>query len=789
VKGEAGDGRRGCVMCSGLYLRFNGQLPCWDNVGESHVLRTVTREGLESGREKDLFAFPELLHIRSSFAAGVLPYPEDCTRCAMLGHLDDDTSLQQTEIRVLHVEPSYYCHLSCPLCIPAADRRRLMPGPQALDPALFEAFLRRLKADGVSRVKYMFFEGRGDALVNTRLGRMIRAAKAEFPGVLTNVVTHGSYPFKPWIVTSGLDVLTLSVDGARPDSYARYRVGGDLDVVLALMRRACEERQRARSHLRVVWRYILFEWNDSDEELREASRLAASFGAELRFMRTHSKGRSQRFPDAVSLATTLRRLGIDGVGQSTFEIKTAEGVASTVDNVEAEHVAGLLGAAWAAYREGDERYTIELLREALARDPGVAPDGDSGTASELIRACLPEILRGARSPSTVSGLATLCREWGDEAGSAQLLERYVALAPAAGDRDAIVAEHHLRRAIAAIDGGSGERAAAELREALQLDPGLPIPPTGLSLAGLIDRYLEEVLAHECAPSTLCGLAHLCDHYLHDRPSARKLYSAYLQRAGHAPNRADVEAEHVAGLLGDARASYREGHERYTIELLREAIALDPGVAPDGDSATARELIQACLPEILRGARAPSTVSGLATLCREWGDAAGSARLLERYVALAPAASDREAIVAEQHLRRAIAAIDGGSRERAAAELREALRLDPGLPIPQTGFSLAELFDRYLEEVLARECAPSTLCGLAHLCDRYLHDRPSARRLYSAYLQRAGHAPNRADVEVRLRRLERGWSMRDVAGATLRRLAMPFRIRRESPAPTEEGTTG
>jgi hypothetical protein len=339
------DPPRGCVMCGSLYLRFNGQLPCWDNVGEGHVLRTVTKSGLDAGTEESLFAFQDLLHIRRSFAAGELPYPEDCRRCAMLGHPNEEPEPYPTTLQVLHVEPSFYCHLSCPLCIPAAERHGRMPSPHNLDPALFEAFLRRLRADGVSAVKYLLFEGRGDALVNPAVGRMVSAAKDAFPGVLTNVVTHGSYPWKPWLASSGLDVLTLSVDGARPESYARYRVGGDLRMALALMRRACDEGRRARNPLRVVWRYILFEWNDGDDELAEAGILAAQLGAELCFMRTHSEGRSKRFPDEESLVAALRRLGIHVAAQSTFEIKTREGTASSFALVEAEHAAGLLSAA------------------------------------------------------------------------------------------------------------------------------------------------------------------------------------------------------------------------------------------------------------------------------------------------------------------------------------------------------------------------------------------------------------------------------------------------------------
>lgn len=539
-QGEPASAPRGCVMCSSLYLRFNGQLPCWDHVGEGHVLRTVTREGLESGRERDLFSFPELLHIRGSFAQGALPYPGDCERCALLGHLHGGLPADPERVRVLHVEPSFACHLSCPLCIPAKARRRLMPPPHSMDPALFEAFLGRLREDGVREVGVLLFEGRGDPLMNPALGRMVRAAKAAFPRTVTNVVTHGCYPFRPWLVTGGLDVLTLAVDGVRPESYARYRVGGDLGAALALMRSACEERRRERSPLRVVWRYILFEWNDGDDELREAARLAATIGAELRFLRTHSEGRSLRFADGASLSAALRRLGVDAAEQSTFELKSREGTTSSVDHVAAEHAAALLAAAREAFRRGDQRHAVDLLDQALARDPGIAPSRGAGTVRERLGQVLGEVLQAARAPSTLSGLAALCREGGDGDGSSRLLERYLQLAPGAADRGPIAAERHLKEAIAALRDDRTREAVVSVRTALRLDPGLVLPEEPVPLARLVACHLDTILQGGPAPSTLCALAFLCDRLLGDRASAAVLYSAYLRAGGDPPDREDVE---------------------------------------------------------------------------------------------------------------------------------------------------------------------------------------------------------------------------------------------------------
>ncbi len=31
-----------CMMCTSLYVKANGDIPCWDDVGESHILRRFT---------------------------------------------------------------------------------------------------------------------------------------------------------------------------------------------------------------------------------------------------------------------------------------------------------------------------------------------------------------------------------------------------------------------------------------------------------------------------------------------------------------------------------------------------------------------------------------------------------------------------------------------------------------------------------------------------------------------------------------------------------------------------
>jgi len=86
------------------------------------------------------------------------------------------------------------------------------------------------------------------------------------------------------LVTSGLDELVVSIDGAGPESYDRYRVGGDFQRVTGNMARLTTVKRRMGSATpRLVYKMLLSRMNES--ETGEASRLAGELGAEFQLDR------------------------------------------------------------------------------------------------------------------------------------------------------------------------------------------------------------------------------------------------------------------------------------------------------------------------------------------------------------------------------------------------------------------------------------------------------------------------------------------------------------------------
>lgn len=417
---------RGCFMTQGVYLKANGELPCWDDVGESRILRKLDPEALADGREVGLSTFAELRHIRDSFAAGKLPHPGLCENCAVRSAGLPADQIEESVLQVLHVEPSWMCHLSCPQCIPQRIRKSLKDPPWHMTPEMFEGFLKQLHSEGIEHIKLVIFEGRGDPLTCPHMEQLLALTKQYYPRSNTSITTHGSFPYKNWIASSKLDVIRFSVDGARQESYEKYRINGKLDKIFTFMESLKRDRKLG-SMLYAEWKYILFEWNDSDEELAEAAELAIQLGVQLRFCRTHTPGRSTRFPTAKSVAEMIRRVAPRALQDLTFQLKDDVDFAQ-VDVVRMDQIRGLMSMIDDRVQAGDEAAACAGLTEVLTLDGG--PETPTKSASNYIEAeaLVAQACDYIVLPEVARLLAEFCRTIERPGPVQSLLRRYMELA-------------------------------------------------------------------------------------------------------------------------------------------------------------------------------------------------------------------------------------------------------------------------------------------------------------------------------------------------------------------------
>jgi radical SAM family protein len=181
----------------------------------------------------------------------------------------------------LYVECTAACNISCnqACCAPETGITRTRHAGM-LD---FDLFTRVIDEAGPSLARVDFFNY-GEAFLHKRAVEMCEYIKARFPHIYLYTSTNGLAFTEERVrrlVHSGIDEVTFSVDGATPESYAKYRQRGDLRKALANLAAAVDEKRRSGRDVPFLnWRYILFIWNDSDEEMELARRLASEIGVD-----------------------------------------------------------------------------------------------------------------------------------------------------------------------------------------------------------------------------------------------------------------------------------------------------------------------------------------------------------------------------------------------------------------------------------------------------------------------------------------------------------------------------
>lgn len=181
----------------------------------------------------------------------------------------------------LYVECTAACNISCfqACCAPETGITRTRQAGM-LD---FDLFTRVIDEAGPSLVRVDFFNY-GEAFLHKRAVEMCEYIKTKFPHIYLYTSTNGGALTDERarrLVHSGIDEVTFSIDGASQAAYEKYRQRGKFDLVTANLRSMADEKAKAgRDVPQINWRYILFKWNDSDEEMEQARRLAREFGAD-----------------------------------------------------------------------------------------------------------------------------------------------------------------------------------------------------------------------------------------------------------------------------------------------------------------------------------------------------------------------------------------------------------------------------------------------------------------------------------------------------------------------------
>ena len=183
--------------------------------------------------------------------------------------------LRSSPIKLI-VEVTNICNLGCPACFTGDGQQGRVRGH--LSPELYAKTLDEL-APYLWRVEFCNW---GEPLLGRNIYPMIAQATAR--GVSSLISTNFSVPFDAekaeQLVASGLTILGVSLDGARQETYEKYRVCGKLDTVLRNCRLVLEAKRKLGAKTpKMIWSFHVFPHNVDDVE--PARAMAAELGMEF----------------------------------------------------------------------------------------------------------------------------------------------------------------------------------------------------------------------------------------------------------------------------------------------------------------------------------------------------------------------------------------------------------------------------------------------------------------------------------------------------------------------------
>ncbi|MBC3767687.1 radical SAM protein [Neptunicella marina] len=292
-----------CNILRNLYIKSNGDIRCDDDYGERVLLGRLNEDSTFS--PSLFFNNGKFQKIRHDFENNQLPWGNTCQNCAFLTNGEIEDSFAQKNINKIQLETSLLCALKCPACS-REKQIKLGRKPLILSLTKLENLLKGLVSEKFS-VKQFEFCGQGEPLNHPEFSTLFHLIKKYYPNANTSLVTNGNFDYLQKLSGCSLTEIIVSVDGSNQSNYQTYRVGGTFEKCVQFMR----DIKKFAPACSLVWKYILFNHNDSDNDILAAQAIANELEVdELRFVGTNYGPASNRLSTNLSFPITYQATSI-----------------------------------------------------------------------------------------------------------------------------------------------------------------------------------------------------------------------------------------------------------------------------------------------------------------------------------------------------------------------------------------------------------------------------------------------------------------------------------------------
>lgn len=180
----------------------------------------------------------------------------------------------------LVIELTAICNLKCVGCPQSWVDLPALRGEKYLDVPKLQAWLE----PGLRQIRFIRLYNYSETFIHPESFAFIAWAKRVSPAtriqVAANGLTLGTPAKRRAVISCGVDELVFSIHGDSQESVQKYMTEQfQFDRLMAILEDLVALRREAGARKpRMIWKYLLFAWNDTDEQIARARATATDLG-------------------------------------------------------------------------------------------------------------------------------------------------------------------------------------------------------------------------------------------------------------------------------------------------------------------------------------------------------------------------------------------------------------------------------------------------------------------------------------------------------------------------------
>ena len=159
----------------------------------------------------------------------------------------------------INMDITEICNLACISCPHPTFAKSEHYAGRNMDPALNEKMIEEVRQYGQGKTQYIRYTSNGEPLVHPQGYEMIQAA-VDHSGVFVTLTTNGKIMNEKRtqkLLASGVHMIDISIDAFKPETYAKVRVKGNLDVTRGNVLRLLQWVRESKAKTKVVVSFVV----------------------------------------------------------------------------------------------------------------------------------------------------------------------------------------------------------------------------------------------------------------------------------------------------------------------------------------------------------------------------------------------------------------------------------------------------------------------------------------------------------------------------------------------------